>query len=70
MVRRFEIFDGEPQPWTHLALHYLADLAALDSPEREAARDTEWRKKLAEEQWFRASYQVFEAIGDRFPATS
>ena len=70
MVRRFEIYDGEPQPWTHLALHYLADLAALDSPERAEAGETKWRKKLAEEQWFRASYRVFDAFGERFPATS
>ena len=68
-VRRFEIFEGEPQPWTHLALHYLADMAALASPEREAAGSTEWRKKLSEEPWFQAGYHVFEALGDRFVAT-
>jgi len=65
-IRRFEIFDGEPQPWTHLALHYLADIAALDSPEREAARNTEWYKKLSEEPWFRSSYSIYDRVGDRF----
>jgi len=65
-VRRFEIFEGEPQPWTHLALHYLADISALDSPEREAARDTDWRKRLAEEPWFQAGSVVYEAFGARF----
>ena len=48
-IRRFDIYDGEPQPWTHLALHYLSDLAALDSDERAAARETDWYKKLSEE---------------------
>lgn len=66
MVRRFEICDAEPQPWTHLALHYLADMKALASPEREAARDTEWRAKLAAEPWFQGSYLVFERFHDRF----
>lgn len=65
-VRRFEIIEGEPQPWTHLAIHYLDDLAALTSPERDAARDTDWRKRLAEEPWFQSSTQVYESIGDRF----
>ena len=66
MVRRFEISEGEPQPWTHLALHYLADISALDSPERKAARNTEWRARLTTESWFRAGYLIFERFGDRF----
>ena len=66
LVRRFEIYDGDPQPWTHLALHYLRDASALDSPELEAARNTEWRKRLAAEQWFRGSFHFFERFGDRF----
>lgn len=66
-IRRFEIFDGEPQPWTHMALHYLADLSARESAEREAARNTEWYRKLSEEPWFRSSYVIFERIGDRVP---
>jgi hypothetical protein len=66
MVRRFEVYDAEPQPWTHLALHYLADMKALASPEREAARNTEWRAKLAAEPWFQGSYLVFERFRDRF----
>lgn len=65
-VRRFEIYDGEPQPWTHLALHYLADISALDSAEREAARTTDWYRRLAEEPWFQAGFLVFEALGERF----
>jgi hypothetical protein len=31
LVRRFKILDGEPKPWTHLALHYLNDASAIDS---------------------------------------
>lgn len=66
MCRRFLIEDGEPQPWTHLALHYLNDMSAFDSPEREAARATEQFTKLSEEQWFQASTTVYLKHGDRF----
>jgi hypothetical protein len=65
-IRRFEVTEAEPQPWTHMALHYLADLSARESPERDAARDTEWYRKLSEEPWFRSSYLIFERIGERF----
>lgn len=65
-IRRFEIYDAEPQPWTHMALHYISDMAAFDSEERAAARDTEWYKKLSEEPWFRSSYLIFERVGQRF----
>lgn len=66
MFRRFLIEDGEPQPWTHLALHYLNDMSAFDSPEREAARSTDWFNKLMEEQWFQGSTMVYEKHGERF----
>ena len=69
-IRRFDIYDGEPQPWTHMSLHYLTDIAALDSDERAAARDTDWYKKLSEEAWFRSSYLIYERVGERFEAVS
>ena len=66
-VRRFKITDGDPQPWSHLALHYLSDAdAALSSTERDAARNTDWRKNLATEPWFQGSSYLYEAFGDRF----
>ena len=66
MCRRFLIEDGEPQPWTHLALHYLNDMSAFDSPEREAARSTDLFNKLLDEQWFQGSTTVYEKHGERF----
>ena len=65
MVRRFVIADGEPGTWSHLTLHYLASKDALQSPERDAARKTAWRDKLAAESWFKGSYTVFERHGGR-----
>lgn len=65
MVRRFRITDGEPLPYNRLALHYLADRAALSSPAREKARATPWRGRLAAEPWFKGTYSVFEALRPR-----
>ena len=58
-VRRFQVVDGAPLPYTRLALHYLANEAALDSPERAAARKTPWRDRLAERPWFKGHYSLF-----------
>jgi len=66
MCRRFLIEDGEPQPWTHLAVHYLNDMSAFESPKREAAQSTDLFKKLSEEQWFQGSSTVYLKHGDPF----
>lgn len=65
MVRRFRVSDGAPETFTHMALHYLADMRALSSPAREAARKTAWRDRLAAEPWFKASYTTFLRHGPR-----
>ena len=65
MVRRMSVTDGVPETYTHIALHYLADVTALQSPEREEARNTTWRGNLAKNEWFRASYTVFDRVGPR-----
>jgi len=31
LVRRLKIIDGEPRPWTHVALHYLKDASAIET---------------------------------------
>ncbi len=67
--RRYKIVDGAPDAFTHLAIHHLADLSALDSPARSAARATEWRDRLAQEPWFQGHYSVFSRYGTRFSGT-
>lgn len=62
MCRRYEIVDPAPGDWTHLALHHLTDLRALQSPERDAARATPWRARLAEHDWFRGDYRVYHRL--------
>lgn len=64
-VRRFEVLNGEPEGFTRLTLHYLRDKSALQSKEREAARATEWRKRLAERPWFRGDYKVYHSFRPR-----
>jgi hypothetical protein len=51
-VRRYKVVSGEPAPWTHFALHELADPAVMDSPERAAARKGPKRDALADRPWF------------------
>lgn len=65
MVRRFRVVDGEPTSANRLALHYLADRSALESPQRAAARATPWRERLAALPWFSGRYNVFEKLGAR-----
>ena len=60
--RRFRIITPHPAGFTHLALHYLGGIAALTSPERDAARATPWRDRLAVERWFRGEYRVLHRI--------
>lgn len=56
LCRRFAL--DAPSHWSRLALHYLDDLCALDSPERDAARSTPWRRRLQAQPWFRFDSRV------------
>jgi hypothetical protein len=66
--RRYEIVDGAPQDFTHMALHHLTTADALESPARAVARATPWRARLAAQDWFRGTYMVFTKHGKRFTA--
>lgn len=63
--RRYELVDTDPEPWTHVALHYIKDMAAFDSEERAHALGAPGRTKLEEEPWFQAKTLVYLKIGDR-----
>lgn len=71
-VRRFEMSVSEPVPFTRLAIHYLASLDALTSPERESARQTPWRQRMAESYPWMAQgrYGRFARHGRRFTAVA
>jgi len=69
-VRRYRVTDGEGGPWTHLALHELASEAAMDAPERDMARQTPLRGKLASKPWFAASGRwLYELISNSLEVT-
>ena len=53
MARHMKIVDANPEPFTHMLLQYVADRSVLESGELAAARATEWRNRLAAEDWFR-----------------
>jgi hypothetical protein len=62
MCQRYRIRDPG-KGWTHVALHYLTDLRALESRERDQARSTPWRDRLAAESWFKGEYRVYYQWG-------
>jgi hypothetical protein len=65
-ARRFAITSGDPGRYNRLALHYLASDAALNSPQRERARNTPWRGEMATKPWFKQGYYAsFERLGER-----
>lgn len=66
-IRRFSLPVAEPVSYTRLAIHYLASHDALTSPERAAARDTEFRKRMARHSWMdQGRYGLLKAYGDRY----
>jgi hypothetical protein len=69
MCKRYRIRNPVEGGWTHIALHYLTDLRALESPERDEARATAWRDRLATEAWFKGEYRVYYQWGGRLALT-
>lgn len=62
-VRRYKVKDGQGGPWTHLALHEIADLDVLDSPERAVARQGPLRDTLVDRSWFGQSGRwIYECV--------
>lgn len=62
-VRRYRVRPGSAgPPWTHLALHEITGVDALDAPERAAARDTPRRAALAARPWFDSGRWVYRPI--------
>lgn len=66
MARRFNVVEWDPEFYTHMMLHYLADERALDSDERKRARETPRREALAAEPWFAPHFVTYRRRNDRF----
>lgn len=59
--RRYRVETGEPVGPTAFAVHELSDPAVLEGPERARARETEWRRRMVEQEpWFsQGSYALY-----------
>jgi len=66
MVRFMKIVDADPNPFTHMFLHYIESEDALKSDELAAARATEWRNKLAQNDWFKTHPVMYHCHGKRY----
>jgi hypothetical protein len=66
MARRLQIVEYDPEPYTHLFLHYLNHESALQSDALMAARQSEWRLRLAAEPWFTPTNVTYHRRRNRF----
>jgi len=66
MARTMEVIDRNPDPFTHMILHYHADAEVRRSPEARRAHDTEWRKRLVAEPWYAPRSAMYRKRGKRF----
>ena len=66
MVRRFDVIESDPEPHTHLMLHYLNHERALEGEAIKRARSTEWRARLAAEPWFAPMPVTYHRRNKRF----
>ncbi len=51
-VRRYRVIDGDGGQWTHFAIHELASIDVMNSPERAHARKGPKRDALVGREWF------------------
>ena len=66
MVRHMQIVDADPNPFTHMFLHYIESEDALKSDELAAARVTERRNRLARNDWFKTHPVIYHRHGKRY----
>ena len=66
MSRRFQIIEYDPERYTHLSIHYLADESVLNSGLFKKARDTDREGKLSEENWFQPHLVTYQRRNTRF----
>ncbi|MDC0033539.1 hypothetical protein OAJ57_03125 [Alphaproteobacteria bacterium] len=66
MARRFDIVQWDPEPYTHVVLHYLNNESALESDALKRSRDTDWRQSLADQPWFTPQFVIYHRRNSRF----
>ena len=66
MARRFAIVEWDPEPYTHLILHYLNKASALKSDAFRKSYGTPRGPSLAAEPWFTPQYVTYLRRNNRF----
>ena len=66
MARRFDIVAWDPEPYTHVILHYLNDQRALQSDALKRSRETPRRQSLAAQPWFTPHFVTYYRRYNRF----
>ena len=69
MARMMAVVASDPDPFTHMMLHYVRRPDILDAPEVLKARDTDWRNRLASEAWWNPRFAMYRKRGRRFLKT-
>ena len=69
MARMTAVAAADPDPFTHMMLHYVRRADVLDAPEVRAARDTVRRNRLAAESWWNPRIVMYRKRGRRFLKT-
>lgn len=69
MARMMAVVAHDPDPFTHMMLHYVRRWDILDAPEVLRARDTDWRHRLAAEDWWNPRFVTYRKRGRRFLKT-
>lgn len=66
MTRHMEIVDSNPDPFSHVMLHYVRDVSAMKSPEVELSRQTDEYKRLQAADWYEANFVSYRRRATRF----
>lgn len=66
MARQLAVVDHNPDPFTHMILHYLESVEVRSAPEVVRAHDTDWRRRLIAEPWYKPRSVMYRKRGSRF----
>lgn len=70
-VRRYRVVNGVGGTWTHIAVHEIASLEVMNSPERSRARSGPLRAPLSQRDWFRQSGRwLYRTLGSQLASST
>tara|TARA_B100000686_G_scaffold341314_1_gene418530 strand:- start:1538 stop:2293 length:756 start_codon:yes stop_codon:yes gene_type:complete len=66
MVRNFEVVNADPNPFTHMFLHYVESDLGLESKEKQKTSLRDWTKRFAVNDRFETLTVHYGRIGKRY----